>query len=230
MKAKHVMVTTIIAVDPDLPVRAAANTLVQNRISAVPVVTCDGRLVGILSEGDLIRRVETGTERQRSWLDVFFAGEKQAAEFVKAHGRKVADVMTRNVVTATPETPLRDIAGLFEKHRIKRVPIVEDGRVVGIVSRSDLLWAIASAPTVIEIRTPDATDDELRDDILSRLNAQSWAHPSQVNVVVQEGTVQLWGFVQSEAEHKAIRILAEETPGVRAINDHLGYKPVQPAI
>jgi CBS domain-containing protein len=225
------MVTSVITIDPDLTVKAAANTLVRNRISAVPVVTCEGQLVGILSEGDLIRRVETGTDRQRSgWLDLLYSSETLATEFVRSHGHKVSDLMTRDVVVATPETSLREIANLLEKHGIKRVPIVENDRVVGVVSRADLLRAMASAPDAPETSAPDTADQKLRTDILSRLHAQTWAHPSQINVVVQDATVQLWGFVQSEAEHKAVRILAEETPGVRAINDYLGYRPMQSAL
>lgn len=231
MQAKDVMVTDVVTVGPDLSVRAAASTLVQNRISAVPVVDSGGQLIGILSEGDLIRRAEAHTDRRRSgWLEVFTSADTLAAEFVKAHARKVSDVMTRYVITAKPETSLREIANLLEKHRVKRLPIVENGRIVGIVSRADLLRAVASAPAAQQGRDQAPGDEKLRNEILLRLRSQSWAHPSQVNVIVQDSTVDLWGYVESEAEHQAIRVLAEETPGVRAVNDYLGYNRVHSAL
>lgn len=232
MKARDVMVTNVIALSPGLPVRAAANTLVKNRISGAPVVDKNARLIGVLSEGDLIRRTETETDRRRSgWLEMFASSETLAAEFVKAHARIVSEVMTHSVVTAKPDTPLREIANLMERHRIKRVPIVDNDRVVGIVTRANLLQALASsANNGDDDRLRPENDQQLRDQILTRLWSQKWAHPAQINIIVQDATVDLWGFVESEAEHKAVRILAEETPGVRGINDFLSRNRVQSAL
>src|SRR6516164_9084416 len=128
---------------PELDVKAVANMLVANGISAVPVVAIDGSVVGIISEGDLMRRAVSGAERKRSWwLETFSSAEQLMAEFVKAHGRKAKDVMTRRVISVDPDTSLQEIANLLEKHGIKRVPVLKDGRLVGIVSRANLVQAL----------------------------------------------------------------------------------------
>jgi CBS domain-containing protein len=220
MKASDVMVRSVIAVGPDLNVQAIANTLLKNRISAAPVVDRDCRLVGIVSEGDLLRRAETGTERRRSWwLEALTSAQFLAAEFGKVHGQKASDVMTRDVITATPDTPLREIADLLEKHGIKRVPIVEDGLLVGIVSRANLLQALAASG---ELFAPaqDKGDEALRQEVENRLKEQPWGY-RPINVIVHSGVVDLWGFVDNTDEKKAVRVLAEGVPGVRAVNDNL---------
>jgi CBS domain-containing protein len=187
----------------------------------VPVVSNGGELVGIVSEGDLIRRTEMDTERRRSrWLALLIGTQPLAAEFVKSHARRVADVMTREVIVAAPDTPLRHIAALFEKNGIKRVPIMSNGKLVGIVSRANLVQALASARK--EIKAAAATSDRMiREDVLSRLRTEPWARPSRLNVIVHDGTVELWGAVRSGAEKRAVRLAAELTPGVRAVSDNL---------
>src|SRR5208337_3918369 len=151
-------------------VKEVAKTLLERRISAVPVVDDGGKLVGIVSEGDLLHRSEAGTERPRSWwLRLMAEDDSLAADYVKAHGHKVADVMTQNVITATPETPLDAIAILLEKNSIKRVPIVKNGQLVGIVSRANLVQAVASAPKWLDIPLSDST---IRDKMLAHLKAQ----------------------------------------------------------
>ena len=227
MKAADVMVTNVITVGPDACVQDVARTLIEARISGVPVVGSDGKLVGIVSEGDLMRRAEAGTGRRRPWwLAVLTGREVLASEFIKEHSRKVADVMTRQVVTAAPDTPLWTIANLLEKNAIKRVPIVQDGKVVGIVSRANLLQALASFSKREEAATPDS-DSNIREKVLTQLKAESWSRPSLINVIVQDGTVELWGIVDSASEKKAVRVAAEVTPGVRAVNDNLIIRPVE---
>ena len=219
MKARDVMVSPVITLKPASSVREAAQILLERRISALPVVNDKGKLVGIISEGDLLRRRETGTEHRRSWWLRFLAGEETAAgEYTKAHGRKVADVMTRHVITADPDAPLSEIAALFEKHAIKRVPIVKDGQLTGIVSRSNLVQAVASAPEDLEI---PLSDRAIRDKLLAHLKTQPWSHTWQLNVTVNRGVVDLWGVSYSDGERAAIRVAAENIPGVRAVNDHL---------
>jgi hypothetical protein len=182
-----------------------------------------GKLVGIVSEGDLIHRAEAGTQRQRSWwLGLLTSEETLAAEYVKAHARKVADVMTHDVITAAPDTALHEIAALLENNSIKRVPIVENGRLVGIVSRANLIQVVASTCKELEIPLSDAT---IRDRLLAHLRGQVWAHTLLLNVTVNGGVVDLWGMTMSEAERKAIRVAAESTPGVSAVNDHLVMRP-----
>jgi CBS domain-containing protein len=220
MKAADVMVSTVVTVGPEASVQDVAETLLKNRISAVPVVSNGGNLVGIVSEGDLIRRTEMDTERRRSrWLTLLIA-QPLAAEFVKSHACRVADVMTRDIIVATPDTPLRHIAALLEKNGIKRVPIVSNGKLVGIVSRANLVQALASARK--EIKAAAATSDRMiREELLSRLRTEPWARTSRLNVIVHDGTVELWGAVRSREEKQAIRLAAELTPGVRAVNDNL---------
>ena len=148
----------------------------------------------------------------------------RAAEFAKSHARKVADVMTRRVITASSDTPVSEIAALLERNNIKRVPIVKGGKVVGIVSRANLLQALASLKKE-QVPTPTPSDADLRTKIITQLEAQPWARPIYVNILVHDGTVELWGMVTTEAEKKAVRVLAEATPGVRAVNDNLKVQP-----
>jgi len=228
MKAADVMATNVITVRPDARVQDVAEILLSARISGVPVVDANGKLVGIVSEGDLMRRVEAGTGRRRPWWLVILAGrEALAAEFIKEHSRNVADVMTQDVITAAPDTPLSTIATLLEKNAIKRVPIVDaDGHVVGIVSRANLLQALASLSKRTEPARP-VNDSQIREKVLTQLHAEAWSRPSLINVIVQDGNVELWGIVDSALEKKAVCVAAEGTPGVRAINDNLIIRPAE---
>lgn len=225
MKARDVMVSPVITVKPTSSVRDVAKTFLERRISAVPVVNDQGKVVGMISEGDLIHRSEAGTERQHSWwLDAFISDETLAAEYTKAHSRTVADVMTRRVITAAPDTPLQEIAALLEKNSIKRVPIVRNGKLVGIVSRANLVQAVASAKKTPKI---PPSDTMIRDRLLKHLKQQKWAHTLLLNVTVSGGVVDLWGIAQSEAERQAIRVAAESIAGVRAVNDNLVKQPIE---
>lgn len=219
MLVRDVMVAPVITVDPSATVQEVAKLFLEKHISAVPVVDGKGKLAGIVSEGDLLHRVEAGTERHRSWwLRALIHSDTLAAEYVKSHGRKVSDVMTRDVITASPKTPLHEVASLMEKNAIRRLPIVENGQLVGIVSRANLLQAVASARQL-----PDTTpsDTAIRDRILAGLKKEVWAHTGLLNVTVSNGVVDLWGLAESEAERKAIRVAAESTPGVGAVHDNL---------
>lgn len=220
MKAADIMVTDVITVSPDTPVAEAADVLLRNRISGVPVVDANDHILGIVSEGDLMRRIEAHTERRRSWwLEMFVSGDTLASEYVKSHGRKVADIMTRNVVTARETSPLSEIADLLERHRVKRLPIVRDGKLVGIISRANLLQAMASLRD--RLKAPDTDDRTLRDQVLARIKAAPWGRPWGINVTVQDGVVDLWGGVTSQEQRDAFRIAAETTPGVREVKDNL---------
>jgi CBS domain-containing protein len=228
MKAADVMVTNVITVGPNACVQDVADILLKNHISAVPVVDAEGKMVGIVSEGDLMRRAETGTLRRRPWwLAVLTGREGLAAAYIKEHSRRVADVMTRSVVTVQPDTPLAEVATILEKNRIKRVPVVKDGKIVGIVSRANLLQALASMRKQIEGITP--SDAVIRERVIERLKAEPWARPSLINVIVQNGTVDLWGVVDSQTEKQAVRVAAEVTPGVTAVNDNLIIRPAETA-
>ena len=225
MKASDVMVAPVITVKPSSTVKEVAKTLLERRISAVPVVDDSGKLAGIVSEGDLMHRAEIGTQRRHSWwLRVLTGDDALAAEYTKAHARTVADVMTREVITASPDTPLHEIAALLERHSIKRVPIVRDGALLGIVSRANLLQALASTHKDLDVQLSDTA---IRDRILAHLNNQPWAHTLLLNVTVNGGVVDLWGITGSDAERKAIRVAAESAPGVTAVNDHLVRQSAQ---
>ena len=225
MKASDVMVDQVITTEPDSSVHDAAAILIANHISAVPVTDSDRRLLGILSEGDLLRRSETDTERRRSWwLESLTSAETLAQEFVRTHSRKVSDVMTRNVIVAKPDTPLREIAALFERNRIKRVPIVQDGKLVGLVSRADLVRALASWRSDLPHAIPE--DVALQDAVMANLKSESWAHIALVNVTARSSHIDLSGLVDSEIQRDAIRVAVEVTPGVRVVNDNLMVRPI----
>src|SRR5665647_617043 len=225
MKALQIMVSPVITVTPSASVQEVAKLLLERRISAVPVVDDQGKLVGIISEGDLMHRAEAGTERKRSWwLQGFIGDETLAAEYVKAHARKVADVMTQHVISASPDSPLHELAALMEKNSIKRVPIVKDGFLVGIVSRANLIQAVASGRKELDI---PASDTVIRDKIMASLKVQAWAHTGLLNITVNDGVVDVWGITGSDAERKAIRVAAESTPGVSVVHDNMIKQPME---
>jgi CBS domain-containing protein len=218
MRARDVMVRAVVTTSPDTTVEKLARLMINLRISGVPVLDGDGRLVGIVTEGDLLRRAETGTERHRSrWSELFSSNSRLAAEYIKSHAKRVADIMTREVVSIDEMATLAEIADLLETKQIKRVPVVHDGRIVGIVSRADLLQVLASGG----VKTADEDRDRtIRDQLLTKLRSQKWADASEGRVVVSDGVVHFWGIVGSEAERKALRVAAENTPGVLGIEDH----------
>ena len=227
MNAADVMVSNVITVGPDATVQEVAGILLKNKISAVPVVSQSGKILGIVSEGDMLRRVESRTLRHRSWwLQLLTADTTLRDEFVKSHSHKVVDVMTPDVVTVSPETPLGEIASVLEKNGIKRVPVVKDGKLVGIVSRANLLQAIATVGKAIKpaVTVNDAT---LRQKVIAQLDRQPLTWPSLINVLVHDGTVELWGMINSESERKAVRVAAEVTPGVSAVADNLIVRPIK---
>jgi CBS domain-containing protein len=227
MRARDIMVTKVITVGPEASVRDVANILLSKRISALPVVEEHGELIGIISEGDLVRRAELDTNRHRSWwLEIFARKSREAlaVEYVKSHARRVKDLMTREVITAKPTTLLRDIAALLEKNRIKRVPIVAKGKVVGIVSRANLIQALASSREGVEQIT--TSDLMIRKKVMGQFKSEKWSKGSPLNATVQDGTVKLWGIVDSEAEKEAARVAAELVEGVHAIENDVIILPV----
>jgi CBS-domain-containing membrane protein len=225
MLARDVMTKPVVTVRPDASVPEIARLLLDRHISAVPVVDGDGRVLGIVSEGDLIRRPEVAGPRRRSWwLALLSGGAGDAAEYVKTHGGQASDVMTRPAVTVTEDTPAGDIARLLEERRIKRVPVVRQSKLVGIVSRADLLRGLASSKPSPR-KGPRATDQAIRQKLLRRLERESWAPFGQMNVIVTDGVVHLWGLVDSTEQRKALLVAAREVSGVRGVEDHLGEVP-----
>ncbi len=226
MKARDIMVSPVVTVKPQATVKDVAKLLLDKGIGAVPVVDPEGKVIGIVSEGDLLHRVETGTEARKSFWLRFFNGDARLAEdYAKAHGRTVSDVMTKDVIVASPDTSLSEVAMLMERHAIKRVPILSDGKLVGIVSRANLVQALASAPSERDVPLSDLA---IRDKLLAHLHKQPWSHTSQLNVTVNNGVVDVWGICHSDAEHEAVRIAAENIPGVRAVKNNLSGPPPGP--
>ena len=225
MKARDVMTLAVFTAKPTMSVKDVARLFMEQRISAVPVVDDQGKIVGIVSEGDLVHRSEISTERRHPWwLDLMAGDEVLAAEeYIKAHAKRVADIMTRNVITAEPDTPLQEIAETLQKYSVKRLPIVRNGQLVGIVSRANLVQAIATSGSKLDVQLSDTT---IREKLLAHLNEQNWGHTALLNVTVNGGVIDLWGFIESDTERKAIRVAAEGTPGVRAVNDHMTARPL----
>lgn len=221
MRAADVMTSEVITVGEDSSVQEAARLMAEHGISAVPVVDRDKRVVGMVSEGDLLHRAETGTERRRSWwLDMVASANQLAGEYVKSHSGSVKDVMTRDVISVTEETGVSDIAILLETNRIKRVPVLLDGRLVGIVSRANLVRALAM--TINERPSGAEADDRaIRDRLLAELKAQKWAEVSPGNITVKDGVVHLWSSYYSDQEKRALVVAAESIPGVRRVEDHM---------
>ena len=220
MKAEDVMTRDVIAVAPDATVLQAARLMLQHHISGLPVVDKSGKLFGVLSEGDFLRRRETRTEHKRSrWLEFLMGPGRIAAEYSHSHGSKVSEVMTTEVQTVADETPLEEIVELMERKRIKRVPVLCGEQLVGIVTRSNLMHAMVSMARVVQ---PAAKDDgTIRETLLAEMQKADWAPVAMTNVVVHDGVVELWGTIVDERQREALKVAAENIPGVKAVNDHL---------
>ena len=219
MQAQDVMTTHVITVQPETAVGEVAKLMVDHRISGIPVQDAHDRLVGIVTDGDIYRRAELGTEKAResSWLELFTGEDRSAADYVAAHGSTVGDVMTTDVVAVTPNAALAQIADVFETRRIRRVPVIKDGKIVGIVSRANLVQALVASPE--PENKDEATDRRIRDLLLAEYARRSWGMHAEGNVIVQNGTVHVWGLVGSDAERDALRLVAEAIPGVKGFED-----------
>jgi CBS domain-containing protein len=218
MRAHQIMTKPVITVFPDTTIVEAANIMLQRHVSGLPVVE-GGKLVGVVSEGDFIRRSEIGTQRKRGrWLRFILGPGKSASDFVQEHGRRVSEVMTRDPLTITEDTALAEIVDLMEKNNVKRLPVVRDGNVVGIVSRANLLQAVASLAR--EVPDPTADDDHIRERIISSMEKNDWC-PFGLSVIVKDGIVHLSGVITEENSRQAAVVAAENVEGVKKVHDHL---------
>jgi len=218
MQVRDVMTRNVISIASNETILKAARTMLQNRISGLPVVDAAGALVGMVTEGDFLRRGEIGTQRQRpKWLEFVLGPGRLAAEYTHAFGRKVEEIMTGDPCTVSEDDTLETVVELMERHRIKRLPVLRDGKMVGIVSRANLLHALASV--VRDVQAPAGGDAAIRDRILAVLAQQAWA--PGLNVVVKDGVAELWGTITEERERQAVVVAAENVPGVRMVRDHL---------
>jgi len=222
MNAADVMTAKVLSVGPESSIVDAVKLMLAHNISGLPVVDSDGRLLGIVSEGDFLRRAETGTERRRPrWLEFLLGPGRLADEYIHTHGRKIKEVMTTNVATVSEETPLDEVVRLMERRRIKRVPVMRQEKLVGIITRANLLRALASIGD--ELRPSVSNDAELRRLVLSELGKQNWAPNASVDVTVRNGVVQLWGIIFDERQRGALRVVVENIEGVKDVKDHLTW-------
>ncbi len=223
MKASEIMTRQPVGVTSETTIAEAARLMLQHRISGLPVTNASGAMIGILTEGDLLRRAETGTGRHRPrWLELLLGPGRLAEEYVEAHARKVREVMTSELVSVAPDDPLESVVRLMEKRRIKRVPVIDGGKLVGIVSRADLVRALLQTLTQ-ESAAPGRTpgDDEIRASLLAVIDKEPWGPRFSINVTVEAGIVQLKGTVTDDRERTAVTVAAENIPGVKAVRDHL---------
>jgi CBS domain-containing protein len=222
MKASEIMTPDVISADPDATVLQAARYMLQHHISGLPVIDKTGALVGILSEGDFLRRRETHTDRRPSrWLEFLMGPGKLAAEYTHTHGSKVSEVMTTKMHTISEDTPLEKIVEMMERYRIKRVPVLRGKKVVGIVTRANLMHAMVSlARGEPKAATSDAA---IRQELLSELKSEKWALASMINVVVRGGVVELWGMIVDHRQREALIVAAENVRGVKEVKDHLTW-------
>jgi CBS domain-containing protein len=219
MRAHQIMTRPVITVTPETSIVEAANIMLQKHVSGLPVIDATGKLVGIVSEGDFIRRSEIGTQRKRGrWLRFILGPGKSASDFVHEHGRKISEVMTRSPLTIADDTALAEIVELMEKNNVKRLPVIRADKVVGIVSRANLLQAVASLAR--EVPDPTADDDHIRNRVIDAMEKNDWC-PFGLSVIVKDGIVHLSGVITEERSRQAAVVAAETVEGVKKVHDHL---------
>ena len=220
MSASDVMTRNVTSIGRDAPIGDAIRLMLNHRISGLPVVDGSGKVVGMLTEGDLLRRAETQTERQRPrWLELLLGPGRLADEYVRTHGRKVGEIMTEDVVSVAEDTPLAEIVQLMECRRIKRLPVLRGDALVGIVTRADLMRALGQLVDKEPISASD--DDEIQKCVLAELARTAWAPRAGITVVVTDGIVELDGAITNEKAREAVRVAAENVPGVKSVRDRL---------
>jgi CBS domain-containing protein len=220
MKVADLMTRDVASVPPDASVRDIAKLMLDRRISGVPVVDPEGRVLGVVSEGDLIRRPEIDTDKSnRGWLNIFVSDEERARDFVKSHGRRAREVMTEPAVCVAPDTALDEAVRIMERDHIKRLPVVEHGRLVGLMTRADVVRALLERKPGMAAAQ---SDQELRRRVEALLRSESWAASAYISVEVDAGVVQLWGTVESAAQREAVVLAVRDIDGVKDVQAHLG--------
>ena len=226
MRAHQIMTPQVITVGADTTIVEAIKTMLRHHISGLPVVDAAGRLIGIVSEGDFIRRAETGTQHKRGrWLTFLAGADRVAAEFTHEHGRKVGQIMTPDPVTVAEGAPLDQVVQIMESHNVKRLPVMRGDRMVGIVTPSDFLAAVAGVASTVP--DPSADDDHVRSQVIATISQAPW-RPRRLNVTVRDEIVNLGGVIRNERARKAAIVAAENVAGVRKVQDHLSQAPAYP--
>jgi len=220
MNAGDVMTRQVVTVAPDTVIEEAVRLMLENRVSGLPVIDAAGAPIGVVTEGDLLRRIETGTDKRHSgWVRLLLGPGRLAAEYTRSHANKVGEVMTSEVVSVAPGTPLARVVELMESRRIKRVPVVDGGKLVGIVSRANLVAALADM--LVKERGAALSDDDIRQAILAEIDKQPWGPRESVDAIVTDGAVELHGTILDERERAALIVAAENLPGVKSVRDKL---------
>lgn len=223
MNAADVMTRNVVTATASMALEEAVRLMLAHRVSGLPVLDGSGALVGMLTEGDLLRRAETSTERPLPWWRALLLGSERVAEqYVHTHARRVEEVMTRGAICVAPSTPLTEVVALMEARGIKRLPVLQGRQLIGIVSRADLLRALERLLPAAGASASGAQQDAaVRRALLAQLAAQRWVPATLLDVGVKDGTVELRGFILNEGQREALRVLAENTPGVRRVVDKL---------
>jgi len=227
MLARQIMTQHVITIGADAPIADAVDAMLRHHVSGLPVVDANGDLVGIVSEGDFIRRAEIGTQKKRGrWLSFLAGADRVAADFVHAHGRKVGDIMTTDPLTISEDTPLDELVGIMESNKVKRLPVMRGNRMVGIVTRSDFLPTLADLAR--HAPSPSADDDRTREQVIAAIEGAAWA-PCRLKVTARDGVVSLSGVVASKNTRQAAIVAAENVPGVTKVVDNLEARAYPPA-
>ncbi len=225
MKASEVMARDVVTVSPQTSVKEIAVLMSQRRISGIPVVDADGKLAGIVSESDLLHRAETGTERRRKWwLGAFVDSDQLAREYAASHARRASDIMSTKVVSVDAGMDLGQVADLLDRRKLKRVPVVEGGRLVGIITRGDLVRALVAQQSQTT-GAEAAGDGAVLAAVQERMHREGWLDSSLVTVVIKQGVAELSGLAASSDQRRALRLLVEDTPGVARVEDNLRLRP-----
>ena len=220
MKAKDVMTHCVVSIGPEAPILDAIARMISHQVSGMPVVDAGGKLVGLVTESDFLRRAEIGTEApQRRWLELLLGPASRAEDYARSHGRTVQEVMSRNIVSASRETHLTELVELMEEHGIKRIPVTEEGRIVGIVSRADLMSALAER--LSQSTKAPASDESIRRAIVTEMKKQPWCPVQSLSIRVRNGFVDVNGTIFDEAQRRALQVLVENVHGVKGVHDHL---------
>jgi CBS domain-containing protein len=226
MRAQQIMTQHVITVGADAPIAEAIDAMLRNHVSGLPVVDTDGELIGIISEGDFIRRAEIGTQRQRGrWLSFLVGTDRVAADFVHAHGRKVGEIMTTDPLTISEDTALDEIVEIMESNNVKRLPVVRGRRLVGIVTRTDFLATVADLAR--HAPSPSVDDERIREQVIAAMEGAAWG-PCRLKVTARDGVVTLSGVVASKNTRQAAIVAAENVPGVKKVLDNLEARAYPP--
>jgi len=222
MKAKDVMTHCLVSITPETSIRDAIARMISHEVSGMPVIDAEGKLVGMVTEGDFLRRIEMHTEApRRRWLELLLGPGSDAAEYARSHGNTVRDVMSSKVVTVSKDTPLSEVVRLMEEHAIKRIPVIDDGQLVGIVSRADLMFALGEYLTKPK-EAASISDESIRRTIVAEMKKQPWCPVQALTIRVRKGFVDLGGIIFDEQQRRALHVLVGNVQGVKGLHDHLG--------